>query len=974
MDLNDVDESSSFFCFYNADYLVFIVTVFVSCMLPCVALLVFMRVRTRRSAPVPCMFYSAELARDIVSTVQLDVAAQIVFSAPVAVYLMLYCYGCRPDHDTTHLLLLAMVILSKSLLAAVLHCVNTKKIKMVLVAFGHHYCCVRFTVTDHGNGAAIATISRGNDGKVRNAAAHFKHGFPRNVGRAVNGYYNPVSLEQLPYHCFSSAASVSDFGFQQDTSSSTVESDPSPTSSFFKPSTASWVRPSSASHVRPPTTSWVRPPSNRSYVMHPNLANLCDYYGQVNEDVERPLGHVNEAFTALNYSDICAAERGEVDGAHWCRSLEHGDVAGWRENVSASHVLEQRVPSSGSLQDATGACSDSSGENQNNHTQVSVKGKRSQSLTDDGAIRLDLLADGKEGRSDRAEGDNGTEPDAVSQTLSERLTKYKTRSQSLLDGLKLAGTRLGSLLEHDEPRVAGSRSGRPITMRSHSLPEHRPTFAPDVRAYQPGSNSLFPSRQKKKKPSLLRLALDAEISRGEHRHTQLNEISRGEHRHTQLNEISRGEHRRTQLNTSKHVGRYTPANVDPLCPVHGRMRKRVVPGNPTETNSLKLHPRNNLSHATKRSDSEKGGSKNDHNAPNSAIRQFPLRVNLDDYIAGFKKMRPPHSEHPIRGDSHSNSLRSNTSVNGLGDDSHQRFSGHSDSDRLIRNPTAAAARAKLPSRAVASHNGCNYDGSLMHKTNVSLAHAANDQTSTHEAKSDAPVNSPESRNSSRREEKLSLSETVLIHNEIDHMTDKDEAPSGMNNIDRCQHETDSSFVATDLTVENNSCETSDVGCPPTGETISYETSNVGHHRTGENISYETSKVDCNLAGENIPCDTSVVEYHRAAGENVSCDTSDVDRTENDSHDTSIISATNANCSVETIPGVTSTDYRDSISWSVVPGYLTNEKSKDRADYTLDFKTRFNGELKPRTRETGDINILNSETPGNDENIVIDTRM
>ena len=984
MDLNDVDGASSFFCFYNADYLVFIVTIFVACMLPSVALLVYMRVRTRRSAPISCMFYSAELARDIVSTVQLDVAAQIVFSAPVAAYLMLHCYECRLyEGDTTLLLFLAIVILSKSLLSAVLHCVNTKKIKMVLIAFGRHYCCVRFT--DHGDGTAIATITRSDDGKARNAAAHFKHGFRSpNAGRAVNGYYNPVSLERMPYHCFSSAGSVSDLGVQQDTSSSTIESDPSPTSSFFRPATTSWVRPSSVAYVRAPTTSWVRPPSNRSYIVHPNLVNLSDFYGQaqlVDEDVERThklahvgcgceerphtLGHVNEAFSSLNYSDICAAERGETDSAHWRSSLEHDDVSSWRENVTASHAFEDRGQSSGSLLDATAACSSNSGENKNinNHAQVSAKRKRSQSLTDHGAIRLDFLAEGKKGLSDKAEGENGKElgDDPVSQTLSERLTKYKTRSQSLLDGLKLAGTRLGSLLERDETHVAGSHSGRPITARSRSLPEHPPMFSPDVTAYQPGSNSLFPSRQKKK-PSLLRLALDAEISRGEHRHTQLNT----EHRHTQLNTEHRQkqlntehsqtvlntEHTHKQLNASKPVGRYAPANVDPLCPVHGRMRKKVLPGNPTETNSLKLPQQNKVHlYATKRSDSEKGGSGKDQNAPNAAIRQFPLRVNLDDYIAGFKKMRSPHSEHPIRDNSPSHSLRSNTSVNGVSDVSHQRLSGRCDSDRLTRNSTAAAARAKLPSRAATSHNGCNYDGSLMHKTTVSLARAMKDlaaeQMSMQDAKSDDPVNSPEFRDSSRRAEKMSMSETVLIHNQIDHNIDKDEAHSVTHDVDSCRSKKYSSLVATDLAVEINSCDRSNANC----------------HRAVKNISVDASDVD----------------YHRAAGEHISYDTSDIDRlrTENESRDMSIISVTNvppADCSAETIPGVTSTGNRDSISWPVVPGYLTNGKSKDRAVYTLDYRAAFNGELKPRMRENGDINILNHETLGNDENIVIDTRM
>ena len=1009
MDLNDVDGASSFFCFYNADYLVFIVTIFVACMLPSVALLVYMRVRTRRSEPISCMFYSAELARDIVSTVQLDVAAQIVFSAPVAAYLMLHCYECRLNEgDTTLLLFLGIVILSKSLLSAVLHCVNTKKIKMVLVAFGRHYCCVRFT--DHGDGTAIATITRSDDGKARNAAAHFKHGFRSpNAGRAVNGYYNPVSLERMPYHCFSSAGSVSDLGVQQDTSSSTIESDPSPTSSFFRPATTSWVRPSSVAYVRPPTTSWVRPPSNRSYVVHPNLVNLSDYYEQaelVDEDGERThklahvgcgceerphtLGHVNEAFMSLNYSDICAAERGETDNsAHWRSSLEHDDVSSWRENVTASQALEDRGQSSGSLRDATAACSNNSGENKNknNHAQVSVKGKRSQSLTDHGAISLDFLADGRKEISGSAGGENGKElgDDAVSQTLSERMTKYKTRSQSLLDGLKLAGTRLGSLLERDESRVAGSHSGRPMTARSCSLPDHPPVFSSDVTAYQPGSNSLFPARQKKK-PSLLRLALDAEISRGEHRHTQLNaEHRHTEHRHTQLNTEHRHtllnndhrdtqlnsehrhaqlnaehrqtqlntEHTHTQLNTSKPVGRYAPANVDPLCPVHGRMRKRVIPAcNPTETNSLKLPQQNKVHlYATKRSDSEKGGSGKDHNAPNTAIRQFPLRVNLDDYIAGFKKMRSPHSEHLVRDNSPSHSLRSNTSVNGVGEVSHQRLSRRCDSDRLTRNSTAAAARAKLPSRAATSHNGCNYDGSLMHKTTVSLARASNDlaaeQMSMQEAKSDDPVNSPEFRDSSRRAEKLSMLETVLIHNQIDHNIDKDEAHSVTHDVDGCRSEKDGSLVATDLAVEINSCDRSNANC----------------HRAVKNISVDTSDVDC----------------HRAAGEHISCDTSDIDRhrTENDSRDMSIISVTNvppADCSAETIPGVTSTGNRDSIAWPVVPGYLTNGKSKDRAVYTLDYRAAFNGELKPRMRENGDINILNHETLGNDENIVIDTRM
>lgn len=563
MDLNNNPTACSFFVFYNTNYLVFVVAVFAACMLPSVAILVYMHATTHRNAPISCLFYSAELARDIVTTVQLDVATQVVFSVPFVVYLMLYCDGCRLyglSDNTTDMMVLPVPFLLKSLLAAILHCVYAKKIKIVLITCCRHYvpCCIRVN-TDAGldSGAAIATISYINDSSTSNTSRsiHFKSEFPtrastqrqlpQNVDPARNGYYNPVSLEQLPYRACLSSDQV--FNVQQDTSSSTVGSD---------------------SSLGLPSTSWVRPPYNRSYMFRPSISNLSDFYasteesslGQSSSGETVGLQHAPEQamiggpIRPLNSSEICRTEHGETDGRHSPSSLEHGDVDrmyyhGLFESVEEG-ARTSHTPENHGRQLNHGA-TNSLKEN----AEASLK-KGGEGIKEHGIATLCFLVEQERTGQPQSEhcgacGVGLEECDVTSPALCERQRKYGVRSQSLLDGLR--PTRLDCLLERDETQFTESCRGdhRIYTMRSHSLPEHLFPPIPSQKSHQRGTNSLF--HCSRKKPSFLRLPSEIDLCQSR------------------------------QLKASKPCGHFMPTNVDPYCPIHGRMQKRALLSNSLDT-------------------------------------------------------------------------------------------------------------------------------------------------------------------------------------------------------------------------------------------------------------------------------------------------------------------------------------------------------------------------------------------------------
>ena len=1004
MDLNDDPLACSFFLFYNTYYLMFVITVFAACMLPSITLLLYMRVTTHRNAPISCLFYSAKLARDLITTVQLDVALQVVCSVPVAIYMMLNCQGCRlygSSDDTTHMLVLPVAFLLKSLLAAVLHCVYTKKIKVVLIAFCRHHlpCCVHANVSDgvQENGAAIATISCINDTSMTNASRsiHFKSEFrpgggtlrqlPQNVDPARNGYYNPVSLERLPFHtCLSSAASVTDQGFtiQPDTSSSTVGSD-------------------SSSSL--PSTSWVRPPNNRSYMFRPSLSNLSDFYASTelssvgysnsssgeNVGTQQASEHtpIGRTFRSLNHSDVCGTERGETDRRRGL--LEHNDVDAMyyrglfksQEDVMTPCTLEDHGWFSGSLNHGgvVGSNSQTLKENDEvckDENDDKIEDTRSGSLTEHRVTRLRFSAE-----QERTSGtQNMTEhcgmgsslhglkkSDAMSPTLCERRRKYGLRSQSLLDGVRLTGTRLDSLLEHDETRVMETCLGehRINNVRSHSLPENSSSSITSPKYHQRGSKSLFHSRRKK--PSFPRLASEANNTQFMH------------------------------LKAFRPCGPYMPTNVDPFCPIHGRMQKRVLPCHSVETGLLERYARdmNTLSRVSKKCSNEVDSSKKEQFAANRHVTmsQFPLRVNLDDYISGFRKMRPPHSDRHLW----SNSKQLNSPTDTVCDFSHPVFtSGANCSTDFIKESSPSAVRYKLPTRATTGLAGANHVGAILHNTTqpLLLSHAVDDltgeQRSVDKVKLSNPVNTTECASSlslkhlaqSEPEQVLPvLSPTVFIHKQsrldsLHHVTEDVEMetpgdlPSQVGNNNSSE------------AGENISCETSDVGYHRAGENISCETSDVGYHRTGENFSCDKSDVDYLQTGENVSSDTSDVD--RQAGEIISCDTTNIDH-----HlvcDTSVRHSSHLHTLGENISEAVTNGYQDAVSLSgvdtsesVIPGCLTNKQWKDKVVSVTVHRTETNpllqGELTRATGETADVGmILNCKKLGSEENVMIDTRM
>ena len=954
MDLNDDARACSFFHFYNTNYLVFVVAVFATCMVPSVAILAYMHATTHRNAPISCLFYSAELAKDIVTTVQLDVAAQVVFSIPFVVYLMLYCHGCRlygSSDNTTDMMLLPIPFLLKSLLTAVLHCVYSKKIKIVLIACCHHYipCCVRFNVdVGQDSGAAIATILCIDDSSTSNTSRsiRFKSEYPaggstqrqlpQNIDPATNGYYNPVSLERLPYRACLSSDQV--FNIQQDTSSSTVESD---------------------SSLGLPSTSWIRPPYNHSYMFRPSLGNLSDFYPSTEgSSVERSSSgetvgpqQVSEQATIggtirpLNSSDNFRRESSAIGRRHSHCSLDVDRIyyGGLVESVEEDQVTSQ--------------------------AETPLK-KGADGITEQGIARLRYLVEQERTSRPQSEqcGARGVrleECEVMSPGLCERRRRYGVRSQSLLDGLR--PTRLDCLLERDETRFTEPSQGeyRTYTTRSQSLPEHffSPILSP--KSHQRATNSLFHSHRKK--PSFLRLPSEVDLGQS------------------------------MQLKASVPCGHFVSTNVDPYCPIHGHMQKRAYPGNSVNT-VVSDHSQSEatLSHVTSHKESDV--SMNEQSSTNRDIAcQFPLRVNLDDYIAGFKKMRHPRSNH------HLWSKSENSPANTTSGFSHQRGTSNDNGARSTyasKVLSPPAVRCKLSSRAPANHGGSNHIGSLMDKTTKPflLPHTSGDLTSVvrsaDEMKHDNPIkllecpssSSPRHFTQSEVHTMPMLSPAVLIKKQL--RLDVVCPVSGEDIL--LQAVCDSPPQASDAEKTNPS---QAVVCAR--KNICHDTGDVSCRQAGENISCNTPDVDCDYAGENISCNTSDVNCSGAR--DISCGTADVDFhcageiiLRNTSNGDYRLASVNNSCDTahnsphtnSTVENISATDgshdpmpiSMNETSGSIVSESLTSKQCHDKVVHVNDLRTKTNSLLEEQ-RGRADISvILNCRTLRPQETVVTDTRM
>ena len=700
----------------------------------------------------------------------------------------------------------------------------------MLIACCRHYvpCCVRFNL-DGGqdSGAAIATISCIDDSSTSNTSRsiRFKSEYPavgstqrqlpQNIDPATNGYYNPVSLERLPYRACLSSDQV--FNIQQDTSSSTVESD---------------------SSLSLPSTSWIRPPYNRSYMFRPSLSNLSDFYPSTEgSSVERSSSgetvgpqQVSEQATIggmirpLNSSDNWRTEPSATGRRHSHCSLdvERMYYGGLVENIEEDKVTSQ--------------------------AETALK-KGADGITEHGIARLRYLVEQERTSRPQSEhcGARGVrlaECDVMSPTLCERRRRYGVRSQSLLDGLR--PTRLDCLLERDETRFTepSQAEHRTYTTRSQSLPEHffSPILSP--KSHQRGTNSLFHSHRKK--PSFLRLPSEVDLGQS------------------------------MQFKASVPCGRFVPANVDPYCPIHGRMQKRALPGNSVNTVvSDHSQGKATLSHVTSHKDSDTSTSEQSGTNRDMAC-QFPLRVNLDDYIAGFKKMRHPRNDH------HLWSKSEHSPPNTTSGFSHQRGTGNDNGARSTyasKVSSPPAVRCKLSPRAPASHGGSNHVGSLMDKTTKPflLPRMPGDLTSVvrsaDEMKHDNPIkllecpssSSPRHFTPSEVQTMPMLSPAILIRNQLSL-----DVVCPVNGEDiLLEAVCDSPSQASDAEKTNPS---QAVICAR--ENIYHDTGDVNCHQTRENISCNTPDVDGDYAGENISCNTSDVNFSGAR--DISCDTADVD--------------------------------------------------------------------------------------------------